>query len=78
MDMGVDGIITNYTHHVHQIMADRGMGPPKPYVPGSTSRAQRTAPPNDIVGTPGPPRSPTAFARPDPGRCDGSRRRARR
>jgi glycerophosphoryl diester phosphodiesterase len=33
MDMGVDGIITNYPNHVRQIMADRGMRLPKPYEP---------------------------------------------
>ena len=31
MDMGIDGIITNYPNHVRQIMADRGMRLPKPY-----------------------------------------------
>ena len=33
MDMGVDGIITNYPNHVRQIMADRGMRLPKAYGP---------------------------------------------
>jgi glycerophosphoryl diester phosphodiesterase len=33
MDMGVDGIITNYPNRVRQIMADRGMRLPKPYQP---------------------------------------------
>jgi glycerophosphoryl diester phosphodiesterase len=33
MDMGVDGIITNYPNHVRQIMADRGMRLPKAYDP---------------------------------------------
>ena len=33
MDMGVDGIITNYPNHVRQIMADRGMRLPKAYEP---------------------------------------------
>jgi glycerophosphoryl diester phosphodiesterase len=33
MDMGVDGIITNYPNHVRQIMADRGMRLPKAYQP---------------------------------------------
>ncbi|MHC3467998.1 glycerophosphodiester phosphodiesterase family protein [Streptomyces sp. 7R007] len=33
MDMGVDGIITNYPNHVRQIMADRGMRLPRPYHP---------------------------------------------
>ncbi|MBT2232129.1 glycerophosphodiester phosphodiesterase [Nonomuraea sp. NEAU-A123] len=33
MDMGVDGIITNYPNHVRQIMADRGMRLPKAYAP---------------------------------------------
>ncbi|PAZ15764.1 glycerophosphodiester phosphodiesterase [Streptomyces sp. SA15] len=33
MDMGVDGIITNYPDRVRQIMADRGMRLPKPYQP---------------------------------------------
>jgi len=31
MDMGVDGIITNYPNHVRQIMAERGMRLPKAY-----------------------------------------------
>ncbi|WP_031483932.1 glycerophosphodiester phosphodiesterase family protein [Streptomyces bicolor] len=31
MDMGVDGIITNYPDRVRQIMADRGLRLPKPY-----------------------------------------------
>jgi glycerophosphoryl diester phosphodiesterase len=35
MDMGVDGIITNYPNHVRQIMADRGMRLPKAYEPRS-------------------------------------------
>jgi glycerophosphoryl diester phosphodiesterase len=34
MDLGVDGIITNYPNHVRQIMADRGMRLPKAYEPG--------------------------------------------
>jgi len=29
MDLGVDGIITNYPNHVRQIMADRAMRLPK-------------------------------------------------
>ncbi|MCA2227757.1 glycerophosphodiester phosphodiesterase family protein [Nonomuraea aurantiaca] len=33
MDMGVDGIITNYPNHVRQIMADRDMRLPKAYQP---------------------------------------------
>ncbi|KUL44131.1 glycerophosphodiester phosphodiesterase family protein [Streptomyces regalis] len=33
MDLGVDGIITNYPDRVRQIMADRGMRLPKPYYP---------------------------------------------
>jgi glycerophosphoryl diester phosphodiesterase len=33
MDMGVDGIITNYPNHVRQIMAGRGMRLPKAYQP---------------------------------------------
>jgi glycerophosphoryl diester phosphodiesterase len=33
MDMGIDGIITNYPNHVRQIMADRGMRLPKAYQP---------------------------------------------
>ncbi|MFI8228573.1 glycerophosphodiester phosphodiesterase family protein [Streptomyces sp. NPDC085900] len=33
MDMGVDGVITNYPDHVRQIMADRGMRLPRPYEP---------------------------------------------
>ena len=33
MDMGVDGIITNYPNHVRQIMADRVMRLPKAYEP---------------------------------------------
>jgi glycerophosphoryl diester phosphodiesterase len=33
MDMGIDGIITNYPNHVRQIMADRGMRLPKAYKP---------------------------------------------
>jgi len=33
MDLGVDGIITNYPNHVRQIMADRGMRLPKAYEP---------------------------------------------
>jgi glycerophosphoryl diester phosphodiesterase len=33
MDMGVDGIITNYPNHVRQLMAERGMRLPKPYDP---------------------------------------------
>jgi glycerophosphoryl diester phosphodiesterase len=33
MDMGVDGIITNYPNHVRQIMAARGMRLPKAYEP---------------------------------------------
>ncbi|MEU7860160.1 glycerophosphodiester phosphodiesterase family protein [Nonomuraea sp. NPDC049141] len=33
MDMGVDGIITNYPNHVRQIMAGRGMRLPKAYAP---------------------------------------------
>jgi glycerophosphoryl diester phosphodiesterase len=31
MDMGVDGIITNYPNHVRDIMAERGMRLPKAY-----------------------------------------------
>ncbi len=31
MDMGIDGIITNYPNHVRQIMAERGMRLPKAY-----------------------------------------------
>ncbi|MFI6061940.1 glycerophosphodiester phosphodiesterase family protein [Streptomyces sp. NPDC051286] len=31
MDMGVDGIITNYPNHVREIMAERGMRLPKAY-----------------------------------------------
>jgi glycerophosphoryl diester phosphodiesterase len=34
MDMGVDGIITNYPDRVRQLMADRGMRLPKPYSRG--------------------------------------------
>jgi glycerophosphoryl diester phosphodiesterase len=33
MEMGIDGIITNYPNHVRQIMADRGMRLPKAYQP---------------------------------------------
>lgn len=33
MDMGVDGVITDYPHRVRQIMADRGMRLPRPYRP---------------------------------------------
>ncbi|RDD85109.1 glycerophosphodiester phosphodiesterase family protein [Streptomyces parvulus] len=33
MDMGVDGIITNYPNHVRELMADRGMRLPKQYFP---------------------------------------------
>ena len=33
MDMGVDGIITNYPKDVRQLMAERGMRLPKPYDP---------------------------------------------
>lgn len=33
MDLGVDGIITNYPNHIRQIMADRGMRLPKAYAP---------------------------------------------
>ncbi|MFD5594275.1 glycerophosphodiester phosphodiesterase family protein [Streptomyces griseorubiginosus] len=33
MDMGVDGIITDYPNRVRQIMADRGMRLPRPYRP---------------------------------------------
>ena len=33
MDLGVDGIITNYPNHVRQIMADRGMRLPNLYNP---------------------------------------------
>jgi len=33
MDMGIDGIITDYPNHVRQIMADRGMRLPKAYEP---------------------------------------------
>jgi glycerophosphoryl diester phosphodiesterase len=33
VDMGVDGIITNYPNRVRQIMADRGMRLPKAYQP---------------------------------------------
>ena len=31
MDMGVDGIITNYPNHVRAMMAQRGMRLPKAY-----------------------------------------------
>ena len=31
MDLGVDGIITNYPNHVRDIMAERGMRLPKAY-----------------------------------------------
>ncbi len=31
MDLGVDGIITNYPNRVRQLMADRGMRLPRPY-----------------------------------------------
>ncbi|GAA3292915.1 hypothetical protein GCM10020295_13430 [Streptomyces cinereospinus] len=33
MDLGVDGVITNYPDRVREIMADRGMRLPKPYFP---------------------------------------------
>jgi len=33
MDMGVDGVITDYPNRVRQIMADRGMRLPRPYPP---------------------------------------------
>jgi glycerophosphoryl diester phosphodiesterase len=33
MDLGVDGIITDYPNQVRQIMADRGMRVPKTYEP---------------------------------------------
>lgn len=33
MDMGVDGIITNYPDRVRQIMAERGMRLPTAYGP---------------------------------------------
>lgn len=33
IDLGVDGIITNYPDRVRQIMADRGMRLPRPYYP---------------------------------------------
>lgn len=33
MDMGVDGIITNYPNRVRQLMAERGMRLPRPYHP---------------------------------------------
>ncbi|WP_433476171.1 glycerophosphodiester phosphodiesterase family protein [Spirillospora sp. CA-142024] len=33
IDMGVDGVITDYPNRVRQIMADRGMRLPKPYAP---------------------------------------------
>jgi glycerophosphoryl diester phosphodiesterase len=33
MDMGVDGVITDYPNRVRQIMADRGMRLPRPYRP---------------------------------------------
>lgn len=33
MDMGVDGVITDYPDRVRQIMADRGMHLPRPYRP---------------------------------------------
>lgn len=33
IDIGVDGIITNYPNRVRQLMADRGMRLPKPYAP---------------------------------------------
>lgn len=33
MDMGIDGVITNYPNRVRQIMADRGMRLPKAYEP---------------------------------------------
>ncbi|NUR16507.1 MAG: glycerophosphodiester phosphodiesterase [Dermatophilaceae bacterium] len=33
IDMGVDGIITNYPNRVRQLMADRGMRLPKAYAP---------------------------------------------
>ena len=33
MDMGVDGVITDYPNRVRQIMADRGMHLPRPYRP---------------------------------------------
>ncbi|MEU1726215.1 glycerophosphodiester phosphodiesterase [Actinomadura sp. ATCC 39365] len=32
IDMGIDGIITDYPDRVRQIMAERGMRLPKPYV----------------------------------------------
>ncbi|MGI5491198.1 glycerophosphodiester phosphodiesterase family protein [Microtetraspora malaysiensis] len=35
MDMGIDGIITDYPNSVRQIMADRGMRLPKAYAPRS-------------------------------------------
>jgi glycerophosphoryl diester phosphodiesterase len=31
MDMGIDGVITNYPNRIRQLMADRGMRLPKPY-----------------------------------------------
>nr|WP_225830226.1 glycerophosphodiester phosphodiesterase family protein [Streptomyces sp. NK08204] len=37
MDMGVDGIITDYPDRVRQIMADRGMRLPRPYDPRDTA-----------------------------------------
>lgn len=33
MDMGIDGIITNYPNRIRHIMADRGMRRPKAYQP---------------------------------------------
>ncbi|MEU0007885.1 hypothetical protein ABZ079_27270 [Streptomyces sp. NPDC006314] len=34
MDIGVDGIITDYPHRVRQLMADRGLPLPRPYPRG--------------------------------------------
>jgi glycerophosphoryl diester phosphodiesterase len=33
MDMGVDGVITDYPNRVRQIMAERGMPLPRAYRP---------------------------------------------
>jgi Glycerophosphoryl diester phosphodiesterase family len=44
MDLGVDGIITNYPNLVRQIMADRGMRLPKATSRADPLGARRTAP----------------------------------
>ena len=52
MDMGVDGIITNYPNHVREIMAERGMRLPKAYAGSLIVVADEGGAPLVVQGAP--------------------------